>query len=206
MPSPRSMSRQKIGSRKKSTQASQYRVGRNGRMETAASSTTRASLAIRAAIAPSAAPRGESVTVDRNSAIAATPNIDTVMKATAPSSRRVNSVGDSVTPESEVTPSGSPSAAGVPVPNRTTPVTYEVNTTATTAMSTNAVTDTSLATSSRVRPTGRISRYRSVPALASPATESPASTATAIGRKTGTTNAIAAAGNSEPSRSTADRN
>ena len=57
-----------------------------------------------------------------------------------------------------MTPSGSPSAAGVPVPNSTTPVTYEVPTTATTASSTKATSETSLATSSRVRPTGRTSR------------------------------------------------
>ena len=58
MPMPRSMSRQKMGSRKKSTQANQYRVGRNGRMATAASSSTRTSLAISTASAPSAAPSG----------------------------------------------------------------------------------------------------------------------------------------------------
>src|SRR5215470_9488036 len=123
MPMPRSMSRQKIGSRKKSTQANQYRVGRNGRMETAASSTTRISLAISTASAPRAAPSAESVIVDRNSAIAATPSIDTTTKTTAPTRRQVNSHGDNVTPDSEVTPSGSPTAAGVPVPNNTTPVT-----------------------------------------------------------------------------------
>src|SRR5260370_34431771 len=42
--------------------------------------------------------------------------------------------------------------------------------------------------------------------LASPAMESPATTATATGRKTGSTSASAAAGYSAPSASTADRN
>jgi len=45
-----------------------------------------------------------------------------------------------------------------------------------------------------------------VPWAASPATASPANVATAIGRKIGSTNASAAAGYSEPLRSTADRN
>jgi hypothetical protein len=68
------------------------------------------------------------------------------------------------------------------------------------------MTEVSLATSSLVRPTGRIRRYRSVPVAASPAMESPATTATATGRKTGSTSASAAAGYSAPSASTADRN
>ena len=53
---------------------------------------------------------------------------------------------------------------------------------------------------------GRISRYRSVPACASPATESPAITATATGRNSGSTIARAATEYSEPLDSTADRN
>jgi hypothetical protein len=56
------------------------------------------------------------------------------------------------------------------------------------------------------RPVGRASRYRSVPVDASPAIESPATTATDTGRKTGSTSASAAAGYNDPSDSTADRN
>ena len=43
-------------------------------------------------------------------------------------------------------------------PSSSRPVTSAVAATTTTVSSTNAITDTSLATSSRVRPTGRISR------------------------------------------------
>ena len=45
-----------------------------------------------------------------------------------------------------------------------------------------------------------------MPACASPAIESPATTATAIGRNSGSTIASAASGNSAPLRRTADRN
>ena len=68
--------------------------------------------------------------------------------------------------------------------------------TKTTASNMNAAIDVSFATSSCNRPTGRTSRYRNVPALASPATASPATIATVIGRNTGRTSASAAAGNS----------
>src|SRR2546421_5100769 len=200
------MSRQKIGSRKKSTHASQYRVGRYGCTALAASRVSRTSLVTRTARAPNAAPSAESVSVDRNSAMAATPSIDTVMKATVPSTRNVSWVEVSGGPDSEVTPPGSPSAAGGWVPSRSTPATYDVPTTAARASRTKTVNATSVATRSRVRPTGRASRYRSVPPVASPATASPASTATAIGRKIGTTMAIAAARYSDPLLSTADRN
>ena len=71
------MSRHRIGSRKRSIQASQYRVGRYGRTEAAASSVTSTWLVTSTASAPIAAPSGESVSVDRNSAIAPTPSIDT---------------------------------------------------------------------------------------------------------------------------------
>ncbi len=45
----------------------------------------------------------------------------------------------------------------------------------------------SFTVSSRARDTGTASRYRSVPVLASPATDSPATTATAIGKNSGNT-------------------
>src|SRR6266545_372483 len=173
------MSRQKIGWRKKSTQANQYRVGRYGLTPAAASSSTSTWLVTSTASAPNPAPSDESVSVDRNSAIAATPSMHTVMN---------------------------PTVASGAVPSSTTPAAYEVPTIAAIASRTNTASVSSLATSSRVRPTGRASRYRRVPVPASPATASPASTATATGRKIGSTIAIAAAGYSDPLLSTADRN
>src|SRR5919112_3198971 len=188
------MSRQRIGSRKKSIQASQYRVGRYGRIAAAASSVTSTWLVTSTASAPIAAPSAESVTVDRNSAIAATPSIETTMYATVASSRSTRPAGLIVTPDSEVTSAGSATPADGSPPNMVSPVISDVVSTAKIANSTKAISATSLATSRRVRPTGRTSRYRSVPVAASPATASPASTATETGRNTGMTSAIAAAG------------
>src|SRR5690349_7059041 len=94
--------------------------------------------------------------------------------------------------------------AAVDVHSSVRPARYPVTATATTLSWVNASTETSLATSSRVRPTGRTSRYRRVPAAASPAIASPATTATAIGRKNGRTIPSAAAGYSDPLPRTAE--
>src|SRR6266536_3083249 len=90
-------------------------------------------------------------------------------------------------------------------PNMVAPTTNATAATTSTARKANTIVTASLATSSRVRPTGRISRYRRVPWLASPATASPAMTDTATGRNTGSTRARAAAGDSAPLLSTAPR-
>src|SRR6266542_1672417 len=90
-------------------------------------------------------------------------------------------------------------------PNIVAPTTNATAATTRTARNTNTIVTASLATSSRVRPPGRISRSRRVPWLASPAPASPAMTETATGRKTGSTSARAAAGNRAPLLSTAPR-
>ena len=88
MAKPRSMSRQKIGSRKKSTQASQYRVGRYGL--TAGRVEGDQHLAgDQYGQRAKGGTEAESVKVDRNSAIAATPSIDKAMNPTVPSTRMV---------------------------------------------------------------------------------------------------------------------
>src|SRR5436190_14974420 len=97
------MSRQNTGWRKKSIHANQYRVGRYGCTDAAASSVIRMSLVITTASAPSPAPSDESVSVDRNSAIDATPSIDTVMNPTVASTRNASCVGVNGSPDSEVT-------------------------------------------------------------------------------------------------------
>ena len=71
------MSRHRIGSRKKSTNASQYRVGRYGAIGDAASRVNSSDEATSTASAPIVAPSGESVSVEKNSANAATPSIET---------------------------------------------------------------------------------------------------------------------------------
>src|ERR1035441_8515284 len=132
------MFRQTIGSRKKSIQASQYRVGRYGLTADAELSVTRTSLVISAASAPRAAPRDESVMVDRNSAMAPTPSMDTAMNATAPTVRSAMSDGLSPLPDSEVAamlevvrPPGV--AATGCEPNSVIPVKYAVTATRMTA-------------------------------------------------------------------------
>ena len=57
---------------------SQYRVGRYGAIGDAASSVRSSDDAISTASAPSVAPSGESVNVEKNSENTATPHIDTV--------------------------------------------------------------------------------------------------------------------------------
>src|SRR5215469_6180193 len=135
------MSRQRIGCRKKSTQASQYRVGRYGLTAAAELSATSTPLVISAASAPSVAASDESVSVDRNSAIAPTPSMDTAIKAMAPSVRMNMSAGVIVVPESvlAMTPDVRPLVPAVIglSPNSIRPVTYAVSATATTATSTN---------------------------------------------------------------------
>ena len=156
-------------------------MGRYGCTALAAFSVTRTSLATSTASEPSAAPSAESVIVERKSAIAATPSIETVMKAMAPRTRSMSSRKVSGAPDSDVMDApgcspavGEPPAPGViePVippgvtptaaardgPRISTPAAYEVTVTATTASVVNAVTETSLASSSLVRPTGRASR------------------------------------------------
>src|SRR4051812_18082710 len=128
-------------------------------MAAAASSVTSTWLVTSTASAPIAAPSAESVTVDRNRAIAATPSIDTTMYATVPSSRSTSPAGLIVTPDSDVTSGGSVTPAELVVaPNSAKPVIYDVTSTAPIANSTNTIKDSNLATSNRVRPTGRISR------------------------------------------------
>src|SRR5438552_9983913 len=162
------------------------------------------SLVMTTASAPRVAPSDESVSVDRNSAIAPTPSIEKPTYSIAAPMRSTTWVGVSVGPLTEAT------TLTVVVPGcggkSETPMRYPETATATTAPITKTTIDTSFATSRRVRPTGRASRYRSMPALASPATASPPTIATATGRKIGRTIASAAAANSEPLASTAARN
>jgi hypothetical protein len=78
----------------------------------------------RAASEPRAAPRAESVMVERNSAIAATPSMDTVMKAIAPAVRSASCSRLSGAPDSEVTapPAACPPVGTVPaIPGPTGP-------------------------------------------------------------------------------------
>src|SRR5487761_944274 len=158
MPNPRWISRQRMGCRKKSIHASQYRVGRYGCTTLAAFSVTSTSLATSVASAPSAAPSAESVSVDRKIAMAATPSMETVMNAIAPRTRSASSRVVSGVPDSDVmaAPACSPAVGAPPAPGaiepESTPGAYEVTVTAATATSVKVMTEMSLATRSRVRP------------------------------------------------------
>src|SRR5712691_5629877 len=175
------MFRHKIGWRKKSTHASQYRVGKYGLTAVAEFSVTSTSLVTSAASAPRAAPRDESATVDKNSAIAPTPSMDTAMKVTAPRVRSSIWARVSPEPDSEVAATLDRPLELIPTgcePKSSAPVAYAVSAISTTATRTNTMSATSLAARSRVRPTGRASKHLSMPEPASPAMESPATTAT----------------------------
>ena len=150
---------------------------------------------------PRLADCGASVIVDRHSPMATTASMDTVTKAMAMTVRQPTCTGDSTDPDT-LTMACEIGA----LPSRSRPTKKPTNATLTTATTTNTDTETSFRTSNLVRPTGRTSRYRSVPAWASPATASPAATATATGRNNGSTIASAAMPNSEPLAVTADRN
>src|SRR5688572_5090439 len=108
------MSRHRIGSRNRSIHASQYRVGRYGRTLAAASSVTSTWLAMSAASAPSVAPSGESVTVDRNSAMAPTPSIDTPMYPTVAAILTASWVPVSVVPDTVTAAAGWESKSDTP--------------------------------------------------------------------------------------------
>ena len=84
--------RRSAAGRSRSTPASTASAGRAARA-LAAFSVTSISLPISVASAPSAAPRAESVRVDRKIAIAATPSIETVMNAMAPRTRSISCEG-----------------------------------------------------------------------------------------------------------------
>ena len=101
---------------------------------------------------PRAAPIEELLTVDRNSATAATPSMQTTMYASASAVRQASWVGVRVEPLRLTVP-----AAGA-VPSSSRPSTYATTATTSTAMTTKATTVTSLATSSRSRLAGRTSR------------------------------------------------
>src|SRR6266496_4945638 len=108
--------------------------------------------------------------------IAANPSSDTATRIAARPIRSVPAASDSVSPDSVVTS---------PIGNRIEPAMSPAIATANVATKQNTVTVVALRTSSRVRPTGRDNTYRNVPRFASPATESPATIATARGRKNG---------------------
>src|SRR5215813_13000087 len=89
-----------------------------------------------------------------------------------------NSTRSSPCPSGTVFPDSSVTG---PIGNSAAPVASEAATTTQQADSPNTTIATYLAASSRVRPAGTVSRYRSVPRLASPAIESPDTTAIASG-------------------------
>src|SRR3984893_2680815 len=122
------------------------------------------------------APTGASVSVEMNMPMAARPSSDNATNTAARPIRNVPAASDNVSPDSVVT---------APIGKRMEPAISPAIATANVATKQKMVTVVALMTSSRVRPTGRDSRYRSVPRVASPATASPATIATARGRKNG---------------------
>src|SRR5712692_9430610 len=122
------------------------------------------------------APTGASVSVEMNRPIAARPSRDALTRTAASAIRSEPAASDSVVPDSVVTG---------PIGNRMEPAMRPARATANVATKQKTITAVPLSRSSRVRPHGRARTYLSVPRLASPATVSPATIATARGRKNG---------------------
>src|SRR5205814_7831027 len=122
------------------------------------------------------APTGASVSVDTNRPMDARPSRDAATTAAAANVRTMPSANEIVVPERVTT---------LPTGNRMTPASSPPRATATVAARQNTATVRALVASRRVRPDGRVSRYRNVPRLASPDMASPDTTATTSGRKKG---------------------
>src|ERR671916_3228830 len=93
-----------MGSRNRSTNASQYRVGRYGAIGEAASRVNSSDEVTSTASAPSAAASGESVSVEKKSPNAATPSMDTVTYPMASTLRPASSDWVSEVPDTDVVP------------------------------------------------------------------------------------------------------
>src|SRR6478672_2447733 len=118
------------------------------------------------------APIGCSVKVDTASPMAPSAAMAAATYRVTKSTRRSPCPSGTVFPDSSVTG---------PIGNSAAPVASEAATTTQQADSPYTTIAAYLAASSRARPAGTVSRYRSVPSPASPATESPETTATASG-------------------------
>src|SRR5215831_18309803 len=118
------------------------------------------------------APIGCSVKVETASPMAPSAAMAAATYRVTKSTRSSPSPSGMVSPDSSVTG---------PIGNSAAPVASAAATTTQQADSPNTTIVTYLAASSRVRPAGTVSRYRSVPRPASPATESPETTAIASG-------------------------
>src|SRR5215468_3180135 len=118
------------------------------------------------------APIGCSVKVETASPIAPSAAMAAATYRVTKSTRSSPCPSGTVFPDSSVTG---------PIGNSAAPVASEAATTTQQADSPNTTIAAYLAASSRARPAGTVSRYRSVPSPASPATESPETTATASG-------------------------
>src|SRR5215467_13485916 len=110
------------------------------------------------------APIGCSVKVETASPMAPSAAMAAATYRVTKSTRSSPSPSGTVFPDSSVTG---------PIGNSAAPVAREAATTTQQADSPNTTIDTYLAASSRARPAGTVSRYRSVPSPASPAIESP---------------------------------
>src|SRR5215475_7053154 len=135
------------------------------------------------------APIGCSVSVDTNRPMAPSAASITVMYRHTSRTRKTPAPNEIDVPDSVVRG---------PPPNRIRPSTAARVATSSVATSEKTMIAPNLTASSRVRPAGTASRYRSVPRLASPAIVSAEIAATAMGRKSGSSSASAASAANSP--------
>src|SRR6266487_2718502 len=170
--SPCDRSGQAIGDRSRASNDSHQCVGRYGCTTANCGTLSDTSLASASTMMAAIAPIGCSVNAEIASPIAASAAIAAVTYRATSASRSKPAPIEMVVPESSVTG---------PTGNSAAPVTSAATVTTAHAARQKITSAVYLIPSSLVRPAGMVSRYRSVPWPASPATESPATTATASG-------------------------
>src|SRR6478736_4182300 len=138
---------------------------------------------------PMVAPTGCSVRVEMNRPMAPNAARQTVRYPQTSTRRQMPSAVDTWVPDSRVTG---------PAPNSTRPRPTPTTAISSTAKAAEMTIDVYLTASKRVRWTGVAKRYRRVPMLASPATESPEMTPTASGRNNGNSTMSAASPTNSP--------
>src|SRR3954452_1645636 len=162
------------GERSRRTNESQWWVNSHGWMARVWGTLSSTALRTAKPAVAAMAPTGASASVGTNRPMLANPSSEAATMPAAAKVRKIPSSKEMVVPDRVTT---------WPTGKRMTPAMSPPRATAMVAARQNTATVAALVASRRVRPDGRVSRYRRVPRLASPAMASPDTTATTSGRK-----------------------
>src|SRR5450830_65428 len=175
-PSPRPRTPQSTWIRRNSAKSSQWCVSRPGWIAASWGRVSSTAETIATTTVAAIAPAGTSLGVVRKSPTATSPVRDRATYTATPATRSSPLPSGTVDPESRVKSRR---------PKYTAPTTSATTAIAITAPATNIRVASALTASRRVRDTGTASRYRSVPACASPAIASPDAIPVVSGRRNG---------------------